>query len=601
LLYSNRKILFRDVYRSPWKWATDCVGKKAKHCCLVRFALFYHQYFFVGLLLLVAFAFGACGGEPAGHNSNGISYNSSVPQLWNRELDLLIVLDNSSSMMDEHAFNISAIDSSFVWFYVGMNPVNIHVGVVSTDLGVSPYSFDPSCEDGGGQGVLDGADCLTGSGENYLIDVWPRGCSIVRERQNGAFSCHHDCTQVNCQHEPSTSFHEDYVTGCPRCLNYQIGSLGDNVPCLTDAVGRQGCGFKQPLEAMRTALADNSANTGFLREGAMLGVVIITDEDDCSASNPEVFSDEQDSIDSLLGFQTPFRCFEFGVSCANNDRAFVGNRYECVAREDGGGYLHGVSRYVDFLKELKDPQLISVAVLTGPTGDGTVETGMDAEGRPALLSSCTTSSVDARPGVRLSSFVSRLAESGDFQLSTESICDLTMENFMVMQGQAIMDQVKTFDCLPAPLLGCSDVAAWWDQEGDGEDCNDVCQPECMVIDVQSRGTLDEVQEVIPRCVEVDPSGGIMVGNVRKDLAYAAGYPGPVDALLPVSACWYVDYAPDCYESRYSTIKVSRRSADIHRAFLEIRCLQGTLVEEDCTDGVDNDEDCRTDMEDDECH
>ena len=92
----------------------------------------------------------------------------------------------------------------------------------------------------------------------------------------------------------------------------------------------------------------------------------------------------------------------------------------------------------------------------------------------------------------------------------------------------------------------------------------------------------------------------MAGNLNKETAYAGGRPEPVDALLPVSACWYVDYAPGCFESRFSIIKVARRSTDVQRAFLEIRCLQGTLVEEDCTDGIDNDQDCLTDIEDDDC-
>ncbi len=256
---------------------------------------------------------------------------------------------------------------------------------------------------------------------------------------------------------------------------------------------------------------------------------------------------------------------------------------------------------MEFLREIKDPQLISIGVLTGPTYGGQVETGLDSTGRPELLPSCTTSYGGARPSVRLASFVSQLAaESADLQWSLESICDLTMDDFLLMHGTAIMDRLREFDCLPAPLHGCSDIAAWWGLEGDGEDCNDVCQPECMVIDVRYRGTSDEVREVIPRCVEVDPGGGIMVGNLNKEAAYAGGRPEPVDALLPVSACWYVDYVPVCYESRYSMIKVARRSADVQRAFLEIRCLQGTLVEEDCTDGIDNDQDCLTDIEDDDC-
>jgi hypothetical protein len=50
-------------------------------------------------------------------------------------------------------------------------------------------------------------------------------------------------------------------------------------------VGLAGSGKEQPLQAMQLALGPEllgSANAGFLRPGARLGVVILTDEDDCS-------------------------------------------------------------------------------------------------------------------------------------------------------------------------------------------------------------------------------------------------------------------------------------------------------------------------------
>jgi hypothetical protein len=52
--------------------------------------------------------------------------------------------------------------------------------------------------------------------------------------------------------------------------------------------GEWGSGKEQPLRAMRAALdassVTNSPNFGFLRSGARLAVVILTDEDDCSES-----------------------------------------------------------------------------------------------------------------------------------------------------------------------------------------------------------------------------------------------------------------------------------------------------------------------------
>ena len=47
-------------------------------------------------------------------------------------------------------------------------------------------------------------------------------------------------------------------------------------------VGDNGCAIQGPLEAMKRALSAGR-NPGFLRPGALLGVLIVTDEDDCSA------------------------------------------------------------------------------------------------------------------------------------------------------------------------------------------------------------------------------------------------------------------------------------------------------------------------------
>jgi len=105
------------------------------------------------------------------------------------------------------------------------------------------------------------------------------------------------------------------------------------------SIGSEGCGFEQPLEAMLKALwpaSDTSVeflegqghgegdNAGFLREDSLLIVIVVSDEDDCSASDPALFD-----------LSTP----EHGVNVL------------CSKRAD---QLYEVQRYVDGLKSLRD-------------------------------------------------------------------------------------------------------------------------------------------------------------------------------------------------------------------------------------------------------
>jgi hypothetical protein len=76
-----------------------------------------------------------------------------------------------------------------------------------------------------------------------------------------------------------------------RTQNY-TGNLADVFTCLATAVGVSGCGFEHQLQATRLALNPqrltdgtdiNMANVGFVRNKAYLAIILITDEDDCSA------------------------------------------------------------------------------------------------------------------------------------------------------------------------------------------------------------------------------------------------------------------------------------------------------------------------------
>ena len=61
-------------------------------------------------------------------------------------------------------------------------------------------------------------------------------------------------------------------------------------------VGTNGSGKEQPLRAARLALTDRlaDANAGFLRDGARLAIIILSDDDDCSDSASPFANNEND-------------------------------------------------------------------------------------------------------------------------------------------------------------------------------------------------------------------------------------------------------------------------------------------------------------------
>jgi hypothetical protein len=108
-------------------------------------------------------------------------------------------------------------------------------------------------------------------------------------------------------------------------------------------------------EALVTQAAPGMPNAGFVREDSLLAIVFVTDEDDCSASDPSVF-DPTRSGD--LG--------PYGVRCAEHPEL-----------------LHPIDRYVDALDGLRldRRQPIVVGAITGvppnPAGISPLMTDLD--------------------------------------------------------------------------------------------------------------------------------------------------------------------------------------------------------------------------------
>ncbi len=325
-----------------------------------------------------------------------------VPTVVERDIDILFVIDSSPSMTEEHA----SLRTNFGALLERLDDIgglpNVHLGVVSSDLGTAPYNVNSQCRaDGGDRGILHGATCAALGGAAFIEDVLDA-----------------DGT---------------------RRRNYS-GTIEAAFGCTAD-VGVNGCGFEQHLEAMRRALT-RGANPGFVRDDALLGVVFLADEDDCSASDPRLY----DPNSTTLGAITDFRCHAQGIVCDDDPvPASPGVKTGCVPNPDSA-YLEHVDTYVDFLVDLKggDPDRVIVAGIIGDPEQ--VEIGPDAQGRPAVLATCPTGGLGAsEPGIRLDAFLSRFDNS-----TRATLCAGDLEAALAEVGAHIIDDLGIM-CLGRPV------------------------------------------------------------------------------------------------------------------------------------------------------
>ena len=390
----------------------------------------------------------------------------------NRDLDVLFVIDNSDSMGEEQA----SLATNFPTFMDALAKIegglpNVHIGVVSSDLGIAPFTGD---------------NCNNSGGDNGVLQNKPRGA--CQAPMNGA------------------RFISDVASsdGTTRVRNY-AGALPDVFSCIAK-LGTSGCGYERHLESMHRALDPGTVeNAGFLRPGAYLAVIVIGDEDDCSAAVPQSFYDTAAALDDADPAKSPlgkvlWRCTGFGVLC---DGAKIGRgpaTYQsCVADgapEDLNGLLYHPQFFVDGLRSLKsDPNLLFTAVIAGPTTPFAIG---PKDGVDQLLNSCPASSAgNAAPAVRLKYFTDQFGPHGKFV----SICDANLAPALNSIAQALRAIIVT-SC----LAGAIDLT-------DADPAEPGLQPQCAVADVTSGA-----ESVIPRCAMTDAST-------------------PVTTTLP---CWWVD-------------------------------------------------------------
>ncbi len=197
-----------------------------------------------------------------------------------RAVDLLFMIDNSNSMSEEQASLgaemggfLSALLTGTVGDRTFPAPSSIRVGVVSTDLGAGGATV-PTCDDADG----DNGELLgdrSGVCDGFMFEP---GGWIELDSTDGA-------TAV------------------------------DAVSCAID-LGTGGCGFEQQLEASLLGISADR-NPGFVRDGAVLGIVILTDEEDCSTpEGAELF----DPASSTYVGDLNLRCFMYPMAQYAIDR-----------------------------------------------------------------------------------------------------------------------------------------------------------------------------------------------------------------------------------------------------------------------------------------
>ena len=274
-------------------------------------------------------------------------------------LDILFVIDNSGSMGEEQT-NLAA---NFPYLIDKIRNLkdkdgelvnaNVNIMVTTTDFG------HPLCA------PFEKPDYTPAKGAPINT-----ACTDRLERFNPIAdgnpvpqACTNGC-QMGAAAVPDGPFiHFDAAT------NNIVGGdgVGDPVADALSCIGPQGidgCGMEATLETMLQALdpskAWNTGNEPFLRVGAVLAVVIVTDEEDCAVKNYQYFDPAKANDPNYNQYWEDFPgtpgmkkdptsavCWNAGTDCVD---ANLDTIYEsCVSADKG--VLQPTSRYIDYLKK----------------------------------------------------------------------------------------------------------------------------------------------------------------------------------------------------------------------------------------------------------
>lgn len=223
-----------------------------------------------------------------------------------RKLDLVFMVDNSPGMSGKVAKLTAQLATLFAALRdpdSGAYP-DMRIAVIDSDIGTGGAYASGACAPSSSNG-----DSLYGDVGNFQMR-----------------------SSASCGVSSGESLWLEYSKGA--AINY-TGDIAGVLSCLATSVGTMGCGYEHPLQAIEFALLAPSLHQGayskqneFLRPDAHLGLVFITDEDDCSAAtNGGMFGEKSE----LLGESPSLRCATRSHRCDGFNLADMGAGYPTMA------------------------------------------------------------------------------------------------------------------------------------------------------------------------------------------------------------------------------------------------------------------------------
>jgi len=504
----------------------------------------------------------------------------------NRDVDILFVIDNSRSMGQEQATLARNFGPLIERLEMDDVRANYRIAVTTTDNGH--------------------LHCVGRDGGSFKATSCLKRHEDFQVTEDGVDKDYFDdaCASI-CDHEdieflPTTTFFDQepkvrpWIENIGGVTNLAEGiSPVDAFECLAPQ-GLTGCGFEAPLESMRLGLlrASNQAEPefGFMRPGAILAVIFVTDEADCSARYSEVKDPWDISEGSRAlwseanreaGRLTSEVCWFAGVECEDSP----GGGKECWAVDRAAdatetddpakAVLHPLDRYVEFLdsieqekQKINPDQELLVGVLTG------VDTGYtggaihysDGNDEKFLLETgigagCSSSNGEAAPPVRMAEFAQAFLPDTD-ETNLYSVCKEDYSDSMSAIAEAIGKQVRP-PCVEA-CVADADVTT--------EGLQHTCQVEEEYTTVESK----VLSDAIPECEVTGESFAIPEGS---DACYRS-----LSDSEGLTASTLDDMSEQCVDEGWNLeLAIERRDGVVAPAGgrVRARCSVSRLAELDC--------------------
>jgi cysteine-rich repeat protein len=306
-------------------------------------------------------------------------------QVFSNRADILFVVDSSRSMCEEQ-INLRNSFQSFIDGLTAFADVDFHIGVVTTD------TLDPA-----ESGRLRNTPVPITNSMDCLVALPPP----------------QDCTT-------------GLPNPLPKILTPATIDIARTFRCIAQ-VGIGGWGIEAALGAVELALsppllADPTANAGFLRDDALLAIVFVGDEDDCSVCNDP---------------RWPGQCGWLQTVSSNLDCS--------IGMVDD---LTPVDTFVGTMAARRPPGRIFAGAIIGLDADGMSQGPVipDPNVDDQLLPICESPSGRAAPAPRLEDYTRAFMP----QARLASICQADFSPSLLDIGMAIGNELLDAVCLSLP-------------------------------------------------------------------------------------------------------------------------------------------------------